>query len=159
MPGWGTTITARFPLSPSGTSDAHPLAGLNPREVQVLDDLTRGRRNRQIAERLHISEHTVKYHVANILEKLGVGSRGEAAALARELGPLAPHRVLTSGPAREHRRTRAGGPAGIRAPALVLHGAEDPMRRGRWSEASRAPEATSRCGAVRVPPWRRRVRR
>jgi DNA-binding NarL/FixJ family response regulator len=52
----------------------------------VLKHLTRGRRNRQIAEDLHISEHTVKFHVENILDKLDVRSRGEAAAVARDAG-------------------------------------------------------------------------
>ncbi|MEH0554004.1 response regulator transcription factor [Streptomyces sp. B21-101] len=46
----------------------------------------RGRRNRHIAEELHISENTVKFHVTNILDKLGVASRGEAAALAHTCG-------------------------------------------------------------------------
>ncbi|NUR89040.1 MAG: response regulator transcription factor, partial [Nonomuraea sp.] len=50
-----------------------------------LDQLARGSRNRAIAERLGISENTVKFHVANIFGKLGVSSRGEAAAVAREL--------------------------------------------------------------------------
>jgi DNA-binding NarL/FixJ family response regulator len=60
------------------------------RELEVLGQLARGRRNRDIARELHISESTVKFHVANILEKLGVGSRGEAAALAHEWGATAP---------------------------------------------------------------------
>ncbi|MGP3919268.1 response regulator transcription factor [Nonomuraea sp. 10N515B] len=63
-----------------------PLDALNPREREVLQQLALGRRNRQIAEHLHISEHTVKFHVANILEKLEVGSRTEAAAVAHTMG-------------------------------------------------------------------------
>jgi DNA-binding NarL/FixJ family response regulator len=50
----------------------------------VLTELGRGRRNQEIGARLHVTEHTVKSHVANILAKLGVRSRGEAAAAARE---------------------------------------------------------------------------
>ena len=46
----------------------------------------RGRRNRQVSETLGISENTVKFHVANVLSKLGVSSRGEAAAIARDAG-------------------------------------------------------------------------
>jgi DNA-binding CsgD family transcriptional regulator len=86
-PGWGTTVTAALPLAAPGlrvTTD--PLAALNPRELEVLDELRHGLRNRQIAERLNISEHTVKFHVANILGKLDVGTRGEAAAIAHSGG-------------------------------------------------------------------------
>ncbi|MER7620758.1 LuxR C-terminal-related transcriptional regulator [Streptomyces sp. NPDC126503] len=83
VPGWGTTLTAVIPLAtPQAPAEAaHPLAGLGEREVQVLRHLALGHRNRRIAQELHISESTVKFHVANILTKLGVASRGEAAAL------------------------------------------------------------------------------
>lgn len=86
VPGWGTTITSEAPLSSPTVPDPNPLHGLNPREREVLEHLTRGRRNRKIAEDLHISEHTVKFHVGNILGKLGVPTRGEAAAVARDAG-------------------------------------------------------------------------
>ncbi|MCW4353002.1 LuxR C-terminal-related transcriptional regulator [Hoyosella sp. YIM 151337] len=86
VPGWGTTLTATIPLRTAGVPAGHPLEVLNPREIDVLHQLTLGHRNRRIAQELHISEHTVKYHVANILDKLGVGSRGEAAAMARHAG-------------------------------------------------------------------------
>ncbi|MFD8708303.1 LuxR C-terminal-related transcriptional regulator [Kitasatospora sp. NPDC059648] len=95
IPGWGTTVTVDLPLgmrSPAAATD--PLDGLQPRELEVLDQLAQGRRNRDIAAALHISESTVKFHVANILAKLGVSSRGEAAALA--------HRAGMPGPARLH---------------------------------------------------------
>jgi DNA-binding CsgD family transcriptional regulator len=61
-------------------------AGLTPRELEVLRLLVGGRSNRQIAEALFISGKTVSVHVTNILAKLGVHSRLEAAARARELG-------------------------------------------------------------------------
>jgi DNA-binding CsgD family transcriptional regulator len=61
-------------------------AGLTPRELEVLRLLAAGRSNRQIAEALFISGKTVSVHVTNILAKLGVHSRLEAAARARELG-------------------------------------------------------------------------
>ncbi|MFI7640434.1 response regulator transcription factor [Nonomuraea sp. NPDC049400] len=91
VPGWGTTISAALPLHPPAPpqSDA-ALAALKPRELEVLARLARGLRNRQIAEDLLISEHTVKFHVANILDKLGVGSRTEAAALAHTCGLATP---------------------------------------------------------------------
>ncbi|MFG3284240.1 LuxR C-terminal-related transcriptional regulator [Streptomyces sp. NPDC048111] len=81
LPGWGTTVTATLPLGTAPTPRADPLAELHPREAEVLGHLARGHRNRTIAEQLHISESTVKFHVANILAKLGVSSRGEAAAM------------------------------------------------------------------------------
>ncbi|THV43064.1 helix-turn-helix transcriptional regulator [Glycomyces buryatensis] len=84
VPGWGTTATVSLPLEPTATVERHPLADLNPRELEVMDHLSRGSRNRAIAEDLHISESTVKFHVAAILRKLGAANRGEAAAMARE---------------------------------------------------------------------------
>jgi DNA-binding CsgD family transcriptional regulator len=62
------------------------LAGLTPREVEVLRLLVEGRSNRQIAEQLFISGKTASVHVTNILAKLGAHSRLEAAAMARRLG-------------------------------------------------------------------------
>lgn len=53
-------------------------AGLTPREVQVLRLLAEGLVNREIAERLGISEHTIKFHIASILGKLQASSRTEA---------------------------------------------------------------------------------
>ncbi len=60
--------------------------GLTQREREVLDLVAAGRTNRQIADALFISSKTASVHVSNILAKLGVANRGEAAALARELG-------------------------------------------------------------------------
>ena len=89
MPEWGTTVTIEVPLGPPESPREDPLTVLGARELEVLGQLARGRRNRDIAGDLHISESTVKFHVAKILEKLGVGSRGEAAALAHEWGATA----------------------------------------------------------------------
>ncbi|GHE93510.1 helix-turn-helix transcriptional regulator [Streptomyces fumanus] len=80
VPGWGTTVTATIPLAPPPVALPDPLGPLGEREVEVLALLARGHRNRAIARELHISESTVKFHVANILAKLGVTTRGEAAA-------------------------------------------------------------------------------
>ncbi|GAA2588644.1 response regulator transcription factor [Winogradskya consettensis] len=82
VPGWGTTVTASLPLGIEAPADVRPLDRLNPRELEVLAGIAQGLRNRAIAERLQLSEHTVKFHVRNILDKLQVSSRGEAAALS-----------------------------------------------------------------------------
>ncbi|MER0446508.1 LuxR C-terminal-related transcriptional regulator [Streptomyces sp. Edi4] len=81
LPGWGTTATVTLPLDTAPAPRVDPLAALHPREAEVLGHLAQGHRNRTIAQELHISESTVKFHVANILAKLGVSSRGEAAAV------------------------------------------------------------------------------
>jgi DNA-binding NarL/FixJ family response regulator len=60
--------------------------GLTPREREVLALVADGRTNRQIAERLFISDSTAGVHVSNILGKLGVGTRTEAATVAARLG-------------------------------------------------------------------------
>lgn len=59
--------------------------GLTHRERDVLRLVAAGRSNRQIAEELFISPKTASVHVSNILAKLGVSGRGEAAALAHRL--------------------------------------------------------------------------
>ncbi|MCG5218622.1 helix-turn-helix transcriptional regulator [Streptosporangium sp. KLBMP 9127] len=59
--------------------------GLTPRELEVLGLVARGKSNREVAEELYISVKTVSVHVSNILAKLGVASRGEAAAQAHRL--------------------------------------------------------------------------
>jgi DNA-binding CsgD family transcriptional regulator/tetratricopeptide (TPR) repeat protein len=59
--------------------------GLSPREHEVLALIARGRTNREIGDRLYISQKTVGVHVGNILAKLGVSGRVEAAAVAIRL--------------------------------------------------------------------------
>ena len=70
----------------AGLPAERTLARLTPREVEVLRLLVEGRSNRQIAETLFISGKTASVHVTNILAKLEVHSRLEAAATARRLG-------------------------------------------------------------------------
>ncbi|MBI4787488.1 MAG: response regulator transcription factor [Chloroflexi bacterium] len=65
---------------------APPAEQLTPREIQVLQLLAEGAPNKEIARRLGISEHTVKFHVNAILGKLNVQSRTEAVVRATRLG-------------------------------------------------------------------------
>ena len=65
-----------------------PGQDLTPREQEILALLALGRSNGQIGRQLFISTKTASVHVSNILSKLGVGSRGEAVAVARERGLL-----------------------------------------------------------------------
>jgi DNA-binding CsgD family transcriptional regulator len=60
--------------------------GLTPREAEVLTLVSAGHTNRQIGEELFVSEKTASVHVSNILRKLGVTSRVDAAAVAQRLG-------------------------------------------------------------------------
>jgi DNA-binding NarL/FixJ family response regulator len=62
------------------------LAGLTPREEEILKLLATGESNREIGNRLFISEQTVKNHVASIFRKLHVNDRTKAAILAVKLG-------------------------------------------------------------------------
>jgi DNA-binding CsgD family transcriptional regulator len=69
------------PVPPSPTARAAP-SQLSAREIEVLKELVRGSRNSDIAATLGISERTVKAHLANIYQKLGVESRSGAVAVA-----------------------------------------------------------------------------
>lgn len=63
-----------------------PAEALTPRELQVLRMLADGLGNKQIAAQLAISDHTAKFHVAQILAKLRAGSRTEAVAIGMRRG-------------------------------------------------------------------------
>jgi DNA-binding NarL/FixJ family response regulator len=67
-----------------------PRQALTERETDVLRLLAQGQANKQIARSLHIAEKTVKVHVSNILSKLGVQSRTQAALYAVRIGIVAP---------------------------------------------------------------------
>ncbi len=72
------------PLPTSSTSST----GLTTREVEVLRLIARGATNREIAAQLVLSEGTVKNHISNILSRLGLRDRTQAAIYARENGLL-----------------------------------------------------------------------
>jgi DNA-binding CsgD family transcriptional regulator len=85
--GPGRSKVVDFGIRVGGAlSPAEARFGLSPRENSVLLVLAEGRTNREIAERLFISERTVAVHVRRILAKMGVGGRTEAAGMAIRLG-------------------------------------------------------------------------
>ena len=70
-------------------SESNEPVNLTDRELEVLKSVARGERSKEIAIQLGISERTVKAHLANIYEKLGVDSRAAAIAVAAQKGLLA----------------------------------------------------------------------
>jgi two-component system, NarL family, response regulator YdfI len=82
-----TEISAALPAASTAlTSPAELVEPLTPREREVLQMLAAGLLNKEIASKLSISEHTVKFHVASILGKLGASTRTEAVSLAIRRG-------------------------------------------------------------------------
>jgi DNA-binding CsgD family transcriptional regulator len=89
---------ARIPLHPAAAAEPEPPPpaqlltryGLTDRELTVLRLLATGRTNPQIGAELYISASTASVHVSNILRKLGVSSRVQAAAIAERAGLLTP---------------------------------------------------------------------
>ena len=87
-------VRARIDLDPTEATPAPPSRrgqvaedlGLTPREVEVLDQLARGRTDRQIAEHLFISKKTVSVHVSSILRKLDASNRVDAGEIAQHAG-------------------------------------------------------------------------
>lgn len=80
---------APAPLAPAAAGPARPPAAEDPlstREREVLERIAAGDSNKIIARSLDLSPHTVKRHVANILDKLALASRGQAAAWYRDQG-------------------------------------------------------------------------
>jgi DNA-binding NarL/FixJ family response regulator len=79
----------RAPVPPAPVPDG-ALAVLSARELEVLALVAAGRSNPQVAAELFISRKTAEHHVSNILTKLGVSTRAEAAAIAAHAGLVDP---------------------------------------------------------------------
>jgi two-component system, NarL family, response regulator YdfI len=73
-------------FSTPATAATSPGFSLTPREIEVLTRLGSGLGNKAIAHSLHISEHTVKFHISSIFQKLGVSTRTEAVTVGVRLG-------------------------------------------------------------------------
>jgi DNA-binding CsgD family transcriptional regulator len=84
-------------IGEAGAGSRTDTFGLSRREREVLAVIAEGRTNREIGERLFISQKTVGVHVGNILAKLGVSGRVEAAAVAIRLGLTEPITAGTRG--------------------------------------------------------------
>jgi DNA-binding NarL/FixJ family response regulator len=79
-----------LPAASGRTPVEERLAGLTARERDVLVELARARSNNEIADRLHVTEATVKVHVSHILAKLGLRDRAQVVVFAYENGVVSP---------------------------------------------------------------------
>ena len=86
--GQGINITMLTEQGAPRPKEDTRLEGLTLREQEVFELLAKGMGNKEIAEALYVSEKTVKTHVANILQKLNVKTRTQAALLANKTKPL-----------------------------------------------------------------------
>jgi DNA-binding NarL/FixJ family response regulator len=80
-PGGENTVVS-MPRGSLERMSEGPMGALSERETEVLVLVARGLSNYQIATEMHLAESTVKRHLANIYEKIGVGSRSEATRMA-----------------------------------------------------------------------------
>jgi len=78
-------LTARFGSEPL-RDRTQVVDELTEREIEILRKLAEGLGNKQIASSLAISEHTVKFHISSILDKLGASSRTEAVTIGIRMG-------------------------------------------------------------------------
>jgi DNA-binding NarL/FixJ family response regulator len=70
--------------APAGQSATNPLDELSERERQILEGVAGGLSNKEIGHQLNLTEKTVKHYMTNILQKLHVRNRVEAALLAQK---------------------------------------------------------------------------
>ena len=80
-----SVATSTIRRSASETRRGRALEGITPQERRILDLLADGLTNRQIADEMYLAEKTVKNYVSNLLAKLGMSRRTEAAVFAARL--------------------------------------------------------------------------
>ena len=69
-------------------SEKQEQLGITPRELEILSQIAAGLSNKEIADKLYVSENTVKTHTASVFEKLNARRRTQAVQLAKEAGLL-----------------------------------------------------------------------
>ena len=119
----------------TGGSDAETLKKLTRRELEILQLVSGGRSNRQVAQILWVADQTVKFHLANVYRKLGVRSRFEAAKWARENGIL--DVVVDSGEAISMAEPKTNGTGSTSLLPLRRPKPRPNSPRGRYGETSR----------------------
>jgi len=111
------------------------LKKLTRRELEILQLVSGGRSNRQVAQILWVADQTVKFHLANVYRKLGVRSRFEAAKWARENGIL--DVVVDSGEAISMAEPKTNGNGSTSLLPLRRPKPRSSSPRGRYGETSR----------------------
>jgi DNA-binding NarL/FixJ family response regulator len=82
-----STVLNEFSHVPwPGSGAENLLTKLSPREMEILREIEAGATNLEIAEHMFLSVNTVKHHIRNILSKLNLKNRRQAASLAHQLG-------------------------------------------------------------------------
>jgi DNA-binding CsgD family transcriptional regulator len=79
-------VTAEGPFVPDDKKRED--LGITPREFEILELIARGMSNREIAEKLFVSENTVKTHSSRVFDKLGAKRRTQAVQMGKEMGLL-----------------------------------------------------------------------
>ena len=77
-------VASGQPFAPNEEKREH--LGITPRELEILELISQGMSNREIAEKLFVSENTVKTHSSRVFDKLGAKRRTQAVQLGKELG-------------------------------------------------------------------------
>jgi DNA-binding CsgD family transcriptional regulator len=84
-----TVVVREVPVMPSSfvlNTARQEQLGITRRELEILEQIAAGLSNREIAERLYVSENTVKTHAGSVFEKLNAKRRTQAVQLAKEAG-------------------------------------------------------------------------